>query len=320
MFLNRVCGVSKGGMAMWLCRCLLCKTYLVLDSRYGRKFPADLSCGCLKKEKRKLKSLEQDKSLDKRREREKYNNLTGRRFGALLVVRREGTKQSWAAWLCQCDCGNMKILSTMQLKDPYTKSCGCFNKSRKTLKNMGLTSSNPIYASWSAMKNRCNSLSSIYYPTYGGRGIKVCDEWLDKNTGFMNFYNWCHKNSWEKGLHLDRIDNDKGYSPDNCRWVTSQENNRNRGISRRLPLNGYLYNLHDLCELSRCTPLPNTVWSRYRKGWSVADCLFFPVGLSKTSKKYKDNKDYYTNLVDSSYNNFITDCEHILLLKDRKII
>ena len=151
-------------------------------------------------------------------------NLKGQRFGKLLVKEEDPvrSKAMKVKWLCLCDCGSISSIIGSNLKNNGVYSCViCAIEFSKT---HGLTG-HPLYSTYWDMKTRCYKESSKYYENYGGRGIKVCKEWLDD---FMNFYNDMIV-GWKKGLHLDRKDNDKGYCKDNCRWVTVTQNNMNSG-------------------------------------------------------------------------------------------
>lgn len=90
-------------------------------------------------------------------------------------------------------------------------------------------SSHPVYIAWRNMVNRCTKPKTKYYERYGGRGISVCEDWI---SDFISFKDWAFKNGWSKGLFLDRIDNDGDYSPENCRWITREESNRNRSNTK----------------------------------------------------------------------------------------
>ena len=151
-------------------------------------------------------------------------NLKGQRFGKLLVKEEDPIRSNDGKlkWICQCDCGNMSSTVGSNLKNNGVSSCvACAAESRKT---HGLAE-HPLYSTYWDMKTRCYNEDNKYYKNYGGRGITICDEWLDD---FMNFYGDMIE-SWEKGLHIDRRDNDKGYCKDNCRWVTVAQNNMNSG-------------------------------------------------------------------------------------------
>lgn len=156
----------------------------------------------------------------------KKNDLKNKRFGRLTVVDYLGNnKYGKALWLCKCDCGNTKIIVGSSLTNNMTYSCGCYNREearkRRTKHNL---SYNKLYKVWSGMKTRCYNKNFIYYCNYGGRGITICDEW--KND-FLNFYNWSISNGYKDGLTIDRINNDGNYEPNNCKWSTRAEQNRN---------------------------------------------------------------------------------------------
>ena len=128
---------------------------------------------------------------------------------------------------------------------------------------------------WRDMRYRCNNSNSNYYSHYGGRGIKVCDEWNE----FINFYEWSMKNGYKEGLSIDRIDVDKGYSPENCRWVDMKTQQRNRRNNRIIEYNGM-----SLCiaEWSEVTGLHRkTIAYRLDNGWSIEDTLTKPKGKYK---------------------------------------
>lgn len=129
-----------------------------------------------------------------------------------------------------------------------------------------------LYRSWTGMRSRCNDPNCPDYRNYGGRGITVCDEW---NEYFITFAEWAIDNGYRDGLTIDRIDNDKGYYPGNCRWVDRLAQNNNRRDNRKLTLNGVT---HNLSQWARITGLKeNCIRERLRRGWSEEDALTKPV-------------------------------------------
>ena len=160
----------------------------------------------------------------------KSKELLGKKFGRITVLKSIGKENKKVKWLCKCDCGNECTAFTTDLKSGKKKSCGCLKKERtiEASKTHGL-SKERIHKEWRGILHRCKNPSASHYENYGGRGITVCDEWKED---FMAFYEWSMQNGYADNLTLDRKDNDKGYSPDNCRWVTHMENCHNRGVRK----------------------------------------------------------------------------------------
>ena len=141
---------------------------------------------------------------------------------------------------------------------------------------------------WNSMHNRCKNIKSASYPRYGGRGIKVCDEWSDKNTGFYNFVNWSLENGYAEQLSIDRIDNDGPYAPWNCRWATPKEQANNTAKNVRITYNG---KTHTASEWAGITGIKRkTILKRYHSGKSL-DEVFKPV---QKEKRYNINGKEYT--------------------------
>ena len=161
-----------------------------------------------------------------------FKDLTGIRFGELTALCRVGSNAHLkATWLCRCDCGSEKVVVGTSLTNGLTLSCGCTRNKKlsEANKTHGLTGTR-LYSIWKNMKKRCYSSKNNDYRYYGGKGIRICEDW--KND-FASFHNWAMENGYSDVLTIDRKDNEKGYSPDNCRWVTRAEQNRNIDYSKR---------------------------------------------------------------------------------------
>lgn len=174
-------------------------------------------------------------------------DLTGQRFGRWMVLERVWRSDSTQTlWLCRCDCGNMGILNTRNLRSGKSKSCGCLQKEAVSKSNTihGMRNTR-LYTIWLKMKNRCQNSNHKDYHLYGGRGITVCNEWQQ----FEPFYEWAMSNGYSEDLTIDRINNDGGYSPDNCRWATVKEQANNKRNTCWVTYNGETRTLSEWSEL-----------------------------------------------------------------------
>ena len=208
----------------------------------------------------------------------KPENLVGQRFGRLVVL--EDTKimvlkRTQTYQKCLCDCGNIVIVPKSYLKSEHTRSCGCWVKEMHT--THGLSQSR-IYKVYSGMKKRCYDKNHKIYNRYGGRGITICDEWLND---FMAFYNWSMANGYQDNLTIDRIDNNKGYSPDNCRWVTMLEQAQNTSKNVNITYKG---KTQTISAWSRETGIPQNTISRRFKLFDDLEIVFYKGDLKKCKK------------------------------------
>ena len=209
-----------------------------------------------------------------------FKDLTGQKFNRLTAIKYLGESK----WLCKCDCGKETVVLSSCLKTNHTKSCGCLKleKTRQMGQNFGKLTGiknrkyknlsyskdqSKIYGSWNKMIQRCKNKNDIHY---GGRGITVCQEWLN----FENFYYWSIDNGYKIGLTIDRINNNGNYEPNNCRWTTRKEQNRNKSDNIKLTYNNKTFCLMDWSKLTGLNY--SCLRKRYQKGWDIEKMLTTP--------------------------------------------
>lgn len=208
----------------------------------------------------------------------RIKDLTGKKFNKLLVKGYIGKNdKNQALWLCMCECEKYIVVNTSSLKNGHTKSCGCLkseltiqrNKTNVHIKHGKARTR--IYRIYQGMKERCYNKNNERYKNYGKRGIIICDEWLNKENGFINFYNWAMNNGYTDELTIDRINVDSNYEPNNCRWITNKEQQSNKTYHHLLDYNGKIQNI---AKWSEQTGLPyDVIWRRIEDGWNVNDIL-----------------------------------------------
>lgn len=203
----------------------------------------------------------------------KFQDLRGKRFGRLVALEPCGRdKQGYVIWRCKCDCGNIKEASTKNLGNG-TASCGCYSKELHSamLKTHGGAKSR-LYRMYRTMFGRCTNPNAHEYENYGGRGITVCDEWSD----FAPFREWALANGYDENAKrgqctLDRIDPNKGYSPDNCRFVNMKTQQRNRRNNVLITYNGETHCMSEWAE--KAGVRYGTFLKRIYAGWSMDRAL-----------------------------------------------
>lgn len=175
-------------------------------------------------------------------------DLTGERFGRLRVLSRAGSDlQNKPTWRCVCDCGAEVVVQGANLRKGHTVSCGFYCRDVHTKHGAEGTR---LYAVWKNMRDRCFKERHKSYADYGGRGITVCEDWLD----FSNFMEWAFQTGYDpdapKGkCTLDRIDYNKGYHPENCRWVDAKTQGRNKRNNRLVEFRGEVRPLSEWAEI-----------------------------------------------------------------------
>ncbi len=210
-------------------------------------------------------------------------NLVNQRFNRLTVLERspEKTKIGKVQWICQCDCGTKILAYTGALRTGNTKSCGCLrvdvsrrNGLLKTTHGMTRT---PEYKVWQNLKDRCYNEEAVQYPNYGGRGIRVCERWLES---FENFLADMGLRPGP-GYSIDRENNDGHYEPGNCRWATSDIQANNRRVNKYYEFEGEQLTIPQIAKKLRIPPA--TLAARLRYGMSPDEAF-----TRKFHKKYFD--------------------------------
>lgn len=202
----------------------------------------------------------------------KFIDLTGRKFGKLLVLEKSEKKGDKICWKCRCDCGKEKVIAGQNLKSGKTVSCNCSSIERISVLNKTHGEAKTrLYNIWAGMKSRCYNENDCSYKNYGSRGIKVCQEWYNS---YETFRDWAFNNGYNNKLSIDRINNNGNYSPENCRWTTNKEQSNNTSRTIILKYNGNKYSVKELAELLKLN---------YKK---------FLYGIHKTNGDIQKSIDY----------------------------
>lgn len=180
--------------------------------------------------------------------------------------RASAKKNSHHVAVFVCECGTKTLVCRKSVKRGDTKSCGCLNSETTSQRNRTTgtkhnSCGSPEYHSWTAMKARCNSPSSKDFANYGGRGIKICDQWQRSFRAFMS-----DMGERPPGTSLDRIDNDKDYSPENCRWATPKQQCANMRVNVRLEHKGHVHTVTEWAEILGMSA--STLFGRLDNGWT----------------------------------------------------
>lgn len=232
----------------WLCRCDCGTERLV----HGGNLRSGISksCGCLNRER--ARAMGNKNAID----------IAGERFGRLVALSVDHPGAGGRYWLCRCDCGKSTVVLCADLRSGGTKSCGClaFEMKPPVIIMHGM-SRTKLYKIWVAMRQRCGNPNDPNYDRYGGRGIEVCEEW----SRFEAFMEWAISSGYVEGeVDLDREDNDKGYSPENCRFITHRDNLRNTHRKLHDVINGEDVTLSEAAE-KYGVPY-RLIYQRYKRG------------------------------------------------------
>lgn len=252
---------------MWECLCDCGKTVNVAS--YALTSGNTKSCGCLNLE-----------AIHNRR----YKDLTGQKFGYLTCIEPVKIRNGVYKWLCECVCGNRKIIDRYSIVSGKTRSCGCMTSQLKcetrtisgdeSWKNRTY---DRLYRVWQGMKARCYNPNNKDYPNYGGRGIKVCEEW---EHNYPTFKEWAYKNGYDDNAHflkctLDRVDYNGNYSPTNCRWVYDfKEQNANKSNNVYITYNGETRSPKEWAKITGLSE--NCIIQRRCHGWTDEEIISIP--------------------------------------------
>lgn len=199
----------------------------------------------------------------------KFIDLVGRRFGRLVVLKRSVNCGARTVWECKCDCGNICNVKSYCLRDGTTRSCGCLQREWAAEQGKNNATHNSchtkLYIVWKSMKQRCYYTGNRSYKHYGGRGISICDEWLND---FNNFKIWAYNNGYSEDLTIERKNVNGNYCPENCTWVPIEDQARNKRGQLKYMGKTLSQWAHEL-GLNR-----QTVYARYhRYKWSIEEAL-----------------------------------------------
>lgn len=238
-------GIDDKGNTLWKCKCDCGGEKITNTHSLSTKHTT--SCGCLYP---------------------KAEDLTGKRFGRLKVVKRvadtfDKANRRYITWECLCDCGKTTYATTNNLHGKTT-SCGCYLKEvagKQTLKH-GFRKTR-IYTIYNGMKQRCNNPKTPEYNAYGGRGIKVCEQW-NKPDGLKSFAEWAFENGYKDNLTIERIDVNGDYCPENCTWIPKNEQAKNTQKTVRVIYNGGTLIASDFARLVNIDR--RTVYRKIKEG------------------------------------------------------
>lgn len=238
------------------------------------------------------------RNMEKTKNSYKYSGLdfTGKRHGRLVVIGKAEVGRSW--WHCKCDCGRQIDMSTWKFLN--YKSCGCLEKENRenlsvyTIRH-GMTNSR-LYSVWCGIKDRCNNPNVEHYDRYGGRGIKMCDEWQNS---FESFRDWAYSVGYRDDLNgkeqsIDRINVDGNYCPENCRWVDQKTQMRNTSSTIYISYQGKDVPLAEFCEMFGIS-YPHFVKRRMQKGIDADEII------REWNMKHVNHDGYYTMMEAASH-------------------
>ena len=212
----------------------------------------------------------------------RFIDICGQKFNRLTVIEKMPPDKSGAIiWKCLCECDNIVYARGNSLRNGDVKSCGCYRYEKISCKK-----SNPdnprLYNIYNGIKTRCYNQNFKNYKYYGGKGITMCDEW---KYNYLSFYNWAVENGYKEDLTIDRIDNNKGYAPENCRWATKKEQAMNTSANIKIKINGEYKTPEDISQKTGIKI--NTIYTRKFRGMSDED-----IAKNTKHKRLKSDLEY----------------------------
>lgn len=205
----------------------------------------------------------------------KFIDLDGKVFGRLMVLGFSGkTPRRASLWLCQCECGNRKVIVGQHLRTGKSTSCGCFH--REQLRNRSRThggSATRLNKIRRKIIDRCCNPSSSSFSDYGGRGIYICDEWRQD---FCSFRDWAASAGYAETLTIERIDVNGPYTPENCCWIPRDRQAANQRRTLWIEAFGERKSSGDWVRDARCSIQTHVLWHRIKSGWSPEKAIVTP--------------------------------------------
>lgn len=220
----------------------------------------------------------------------KLIDLTGQKFGRLTVLKIDKKVGRTYYWLCQCECGNLKVVRGSHLKSGKIQSCRCLQK--ETAKNLSTEhglSRTKLAKVWDGIKERCYNPNNKSYKNYGGRGIKMSSEW---KYNFIAFYKWAIENGYKDGLTIDRINVNGHYEPFNCRWITQKKQMNNTRVNVYITYNNETHTMQEWSEMTNISY--STLRGRYRRKWDIEKMLTTPT-LKKNNPQQVHTHNIHLN-------------------------
>lgn len=209
----------------------------------------------------------------------------GERYGKLIALYENGRDlKNHILWRFKCDCGAEKDIVGYLVTCGRNKSCGCMAY-KPPINIIHGDSNTRLYRIWRAMKSRCNYKKNLNYKIYGGRGIKVCKEW---ESSYQAFKQWAIENGYSDELTIERIDCDKGYFPENCKWITMHDQNYNHRNTQFLTMNGETKSVCEWCYIYGIRP--DILRYRLKHGYTVEDAITIPSQKPPILPEYKKGR------------------------------